>query len=336
MGSTSAERLTCATPFFLPLLLVSSIAVADDLIPLINWTVPPWSSSSTAPATSAPGEQRHFVATTNADISSAGAAFVAVTPCRLIDTRNPSGPYGGPMFAAGETRSYIIPSGATAANCGSIPAAAAYSLNFTIANYSGRGNLKAYPTGTTPPGVSILNYGAGLPLGNAAIVPADPSGSINVAISMTATPGPTNVIIDINGYFLGSRRKAMTSIGSGNYQADLFAVLVPAGDATGGRVPITVHATDGTVDVVAHGACLFAAVRNAASAVISTESTSYGTINLNCLANFFNVSGLSTLPGVSVLASGFVAAGGGPFTPTKIDVQYDVINQPGSRVYLVP
>jgi hypothetical protein len=167
---------------------------STDDIPLRNWPV-----AFDTYVKAAPSASGRFQAMTN-DVASGPATFVAVTPCRLVDTRNANGPYGGPIFAAGETRSYSIPAASVAANC-SVPIGAAYSLNFTIVNYSGRGNLKAYPTGTTPPTVSTLNYGAGLPIANAAIVPADGNGSIDVAIAMTATPGPTNVVIDINGYF---------------------------------------------------------------------------------------------------------------------------------------
>jgi hypothetical protein len=73
-------------------------------------------------------------------VPSAASHFITVVPCRVADTRNPTGPYGGPSFATDETRTFNIPGGP----CTGIPAAAAYSLNFTIVNYTGRGNLRAY------------------------------------------------------------------------------------------------------------------------------------------------------------------------------------------------
>src|SRR5260370_34262965 len=39
------------------------------------------------------------------------AVFVAITPCRLADTRMGSLPFGAPALAAGETRVYPVPSG---------------------------------------------------------------------------------------------------------------------------------------------------------------------------------------------------------------------------------
>jgi len=126
-------------------------------------------------------------------VPSAASHFITVVPCRVVDTRNPAGLYGGPSFVADETRTFNIPGGP----CAGIPAAAAYSLNFTIVNYIDRGNLRAYPTGAALPLVSTLNFGSGLPVANAAIVPADVNGSIDVTLT-----GPTNVVIDINGYFV--------------------------------------------------------------------------------------------------------------------------------------
>ena len=54
--------------------------------------------------------------------------FVPVTPCRIADTRNPNGSFGGPSLASGGTRSFPIPS----SSCGIPSSAAAYSLNVTV------------------------------------------------------------------------------------------------------------------------------------------------------------------------------------------------------------
>jgi len=97
-------------------------------------------------------------------VSTSGLAFYPVTPCRVADTRNPTGPFGGPIMAAGSTRSFTIP----ASNCGIPSTAQAYSLNVTVVPQ----------------------------LANAAIVPAGSGGSLSVYVSDTS-----NVILDIDGYF---------------------------------------------------------------------------------------------------------------------------------------
>ena len=121
--------------------------------------------------------------------------FVPVTPCRIADTRNPNGPFGGPLLSAQTTRNFAIP--ASACN---IPAnATAYSLNIAVVPRGLLGFLTVWPTGQAQPVVATLNSIDGRIKSNAAIVPAGAGG----AISVFATDA-TDVIIDINGYFVPS------------------------------------------------------------------------------------------------------------------------------------
>ncbi len=160
--------------------LVAGFALGDEAIP--NWPAPAtWSPHGVSRGLSAMGA------------ITSPLPFIGVTPCRVLDTRNPVGPFGGPAFSSGQTRSFTIPSGP----CSGIPIAGAYSLNFTVVNMTGFGFLTAWPAGTAQPLVSTLDYvpaeGA---LANAAIVPASGSGAISVFVSVG-----TDVIIDINGYY---------------------------------------------------------------------------------------------------------------------------------------
>src|SRR6202161_2842758 len=54
--------------------------------------------------------------------------FVPVTPCRVADTRNAIGPFGGPILSAGTSREFNIPQSA----CKIPSSAVAYSLNVTV------------------------------------------------------------------------------------------------------------------------------------------------------------------------------------------------------------
>jgi hypothetical protein len=119
-------------------------------------------------------------------------SFYSVTPCRVADTRNANGPFGGPSLVAGGTRSFTIPAGAC-----SIPSTAqAYSLNVTVVPQGPLSYLTAWPAGTSQPLVSTLNSFDGSIVANAAIVPAGASGAISVFVTNS-----TDVILDINGYF---------------------------------------------------------------------------------------------------------------------------------------
>jgi hypothetical protein len=128
-----------------------------------------------------------------ADISQA-IGFTAITPCRVVDTRNAPGPYGGPALATNVARTFDINNGPCT---GIPPRVEAYSLSIGGILAPADGFLSAWPTGTSQPLISQLNLIAGEVVANAAIVPAGTGGSINVLVNI----GPTHVYIDINGYF---------------------------------------------------------------------------------------------------------------------------------------
>ena len=128
-------------------------------------------------------------------ISSAPTAlrFVPIIPCRIADTRNTTGSFGGPQIASGSSRSFPIPSG----GC-NIPATAlGYSLNVTVVPAGPLGYVTVWPTGQTQPLASTLNSLDGRIKSNAALIPAGANGAISVFAS-----NATHVILDINGYFV--------------------------------------------------------------------------------------------------------------------------------------
>src|SRR5271168_5055754 len=123
--------------------------------------------------------------------ATAAFQFIPVTPCRVVDTRNPSGPFGGPELAAGTSREFDIPN----SSCGIPSTAVAYSLNVTVVPNASLNYLTLWPSGETQPNVSTLNSD-GRVKANAAITPAGTNGGVSVYVS-----NPTNVILDIDGYF---------------------------------------------------------------------------------------------------------------------------------------
>jgi hypothetical protein len=176
------------------LALVAATATAND-IPLTNWPVP----FSNGPRGIA------------ANGSLNGAPFIAVTPCRVVDTRLANGPFGGPFMTAGSTRSFDLNSGSPCAAELPTTGIKAYSLNFTVTGTDRTGHLSTGPTGSNPAAsFSTLNYGVGATLANAAIVKPDAAGSIDVFVV-----AQLHLIIDINGFY------SDTLPGSGNQ----FAVI---------------------------------------------------------------------------------------------------------------
>jgi hypothetical protein len=183
--------LTASAVCMMPLYAQTS---ADD-VPLRNWDVPfsQWNASTT--------QAGRLKAQSNA-LPTPPSTFVAITPCRLLDTRNAAGPYGGPILASGASRTYDFNSGP----CAGIPEnISAYSLNVVAVQPIGGGHVKIYPSGVAAPNVATINYMANQNIANAAIVPAGTDGSVVIYASQT-----THVVVDINGYFIPA------SIGQGN------------------------------------------------------------------------------------------------------------------------
>lgn len=120
--------------------------------------------------------------------------FHSLVPCRLADTRDPAGPFGGPALAAGSERLFTAPG-----RCGIPIGAAALSLNVTVTQPTADGHLRLYPGGTPLPSVSTINYRAGQTRANNATVPLGAGGS--VAVFCTQAGGSTQLVLDVNGYY---------------------------------------------------------------------------------------------------------------------------------------
>jgi sugar lactone lactonase YvrE len=123
-----------------------------------------------------------------------GSALYALTPCRVVDTRNAPGQFGGPSMGAQSSRGFPFPSSAC-----SIPgsgAAQAYSINATVVPHGILGYLTLWPAGQAQPLVSTLNSLTGKVVANAALVPAGSGGAVSAFVT-----NPTDLILDINGYF---------------------------------------------------------------------------------------------------------------------------------------
>jgi hypothetical protein len=137
--------------------------------------------------------------------------FIAVTPCRVMDTRASqpfTGAFGPPSLAAYVTRQLPVPG----SSCNIPATAGAYSLNVTVVPTGALSFLTVWPAGQPYPTVSTLNDPvSGGVIANAAIVVAGTSGAIQMVAG-----NPTDVIIDINGYYATpTDSNHNTAIGSG-------------------------------------------------------------------------------------------------------------------------
>jgi hypothetical protein len=120
--------------------------------------------------------------------------FFTLAPCRLIDTRNTTGPYGGPALIAGADRTFTL-----AGQCGIPATARAVSVNVAVTAPSATGHLRLYPAGTSLPGVSSINYAPGQTRSNNAIASLNTGGAVTVRCVQAS--GTVDLILDVNGYF---------------------------------------------------------------------------------------------------------------------------------------
>ena len=120
--------------------------------------------------------------------------FFPLTPCRVVDTRDADGTYGGPALAAGADRSFVL-----ASQCGVPSTARAVAINLTVTLSSGPGTLVVYPGGLALPPTSSLNYRMAQTRANNVIVGMGPAG--DVVVHCGQATGSAHVIIDVGGYF---------------------------------------------------------------------------------------------------------------------------------------
>jgi hypothetical protein len=173
--------------------------------------------------------------------------FVPVVPARITDTRAGSGqPNAGSKLAAGTTLIVQV------AGTGGIPASGitAVVLNTTVTDTTTAGFLTVFPTGTTLPTASNLNWTAGVTVPNRVMVPVGTGGKVSFYNGL----GSADVIVDVNGYFtdssaagaqfvaLAPTRIVDTRNGTGAPQAPLGAGKMVVQVAGNGGVPIAASA----------------------------------------------------------------------------------------------
>jgi hypothetical protein len=212
--SEEVEMQTFHLDRIIPVLVLSSMAltaqVGRDVVPLKNWPAPlywqPAPSESEAAAQNADAAASALTVRPLAATPVGSLVFVAMTPCRVVDTRASQGfpsPFGPPTLTVGTTLSYPLQSSTLCV----IPSTAqAYSFNVTLVpNPTGNpvGYLKIFPTAAppnTPPNAVTIDDVQGSIINNAAVVPA---GITNGSVSVIAS-GNTDLVLDINGYYAPS------------------------------------------------------------------------------------------------------------------------------------
>lgn len=131
--------------------------------------------------------------TTMAPKAEAQYSFYALTPCRVVDTRNPNGVNGGPKMTAGR-RDFTV-----RGVCGVPSTAKAVTLNVAITEATSNGYLTLWPSNQVQPLAATINFTTFDPaLSNGAVVGL----STNTQdLAVYAASNSVHLILDVTGYF---------------------------------------------------------------------------------------------------------------------------------------
>jgi hypothetical protein len=126
-----------------------------------------------------------------------GGRFSAVTPSRLLDTRNGTGT-GGSVSPVGPESSIDL----TVVGVGGVPATgvSAVALNVTVDQPTLSGFLTVWPRGEGRPTASTHNFVPGLTTANLVLAKVGTGGQVSIFNSA----GATHVVADVVGYFSAS------------------------------------------------------------------------------------------------------------------------------------
>jgi hypothetical protein len=164
--------------------------------------------------------------------------FTSLAPYRLLDTRSGQGALRGAVAPRGTVSLQV-------AGCGGVPASgvAAVALNVTVAEPTASGYVTVYGGGMTRPTASNLNYVAGQVVPNLVVAPVGAGGKVAL---FNSSPGSTQLIADVSGYFLSGNPTA----------AGAFTSLAPArllDTRSGLGAPLVAVAPGGTVSLQVTG-----------------------------------------------------------------------------------
>jgi hypothetical protein len=134
-----------------------------------------------------------------AELPAGAFDFYTLSPCRLVDTRLPDGPLGGPVLQGNAERVFTIVVDGTGA-CGVPSTARALLTNVTVVAPADGGSLQVYSPDGGPPVTSVVSFSAGQVLANNAIFGLARDGTGRVTVK-PGLPGTVHVVIDVSGYF---------------------------------------------------------------------------------------------------------------------------------------
>jgi hypothetical protein len=130
-----------------------------------------------------------------AELPAGAFDFYTLPPCRLIDTRLPDGPLGGPVLQGNTERVF-----AAAGACGVPSTAKALLANVTDVAATDDGYLQLYSPDGGQPVTSVVNFSAGQVRSNNAVLSLTKDGTGRMTVR-PGLPGTVHMVVDVSGYF---------------------------------------------------------------------------------------------------------------------------------------
>ena len=167
-----------------------------------------------AAGTSPPSSPSNAVTPAAPPVVKNGMVFVPIDPCRVFDSRATS----SGAFQSGVARSIAITGagtafaaqGGTPGGCGIPFGAAAVEGSISAVAPAGRGFLRAYPSGTTMPGATFVNFDGGRAVTNTGALTLRTNGSTQLDIVVLSSKA--DVVVDVQGYFVPQSMAGMVFV----------------------------------------------------------------------------------------------------------------------------
>ncbi len=202
-----------------------------------------------------------------------GRALVTVTPCRVLDTRNPAGPLGGPALAPGEVR--LVP---VAGTCGVPANALGVVVNLTAVTPGASGFARLYAGDeAVPPPTQVLSFRAGRSRASIALVALAANGSGTAALANVSWAA-VDFVLDVSGYFVPACTSTIVVANPATSGGTVNAAFSQTFTATGGTGAMTFS----TASPLPSGLTL------SASGVLSGTPTQPGTFPITVTATDAN------------------------------------------------
>jgi hypothetical protein len=170
-----------------------------------------------------------------------GGTYHALTPTRILDTRDGTGGLSGP-FSSRVARTFQVTGGTNGVPTG----ATAVTGNLTVTQQSSLGYLAIGPVAQNNPTSSTLNFPVNDDRANAVTLALSGTGTLSVTYAAPTSGSTAHVIFDVTGYFTSDSTGA-------TYHALSPARILDTRDGTGGlsgpfssRVARTFQVTGGT------------------------------------------------------------------------------------------